>query len=262
MADVPSTSRAGRARRWLRRNRRDDRGATMVEAAFVTPVFVLVLFGVIEFSGYVGAATGANAAVKAGARMATVQGNNGLADMHILRRMEREGAGMVASNDVIQEIKIWHASSRDEDPPETCNASTECNHYQDPNQPGGAYELAGLKTTLEDSDGSGPAPMDTNHADCYFGWGTGITDAGGCSDAGTRLDGGWPAPHRRILEKNPNTSGCPSPPQPSQPSQCDTTDLVGIWIKVRHDYYTGFFGQSVTVTSKTVAKIEPQGYDG
>lgn len=237
----------------------------MVEAAFVTPVFIMLLFGIFEFSGFVAAATGANAAVKAGGRMATVMGDNPMADRNILNRMNREGAGLVSSRDIIEEIKIWHASGPNDSPPTTCNAASECNHYVNPNQPvgfgggGGAYKLAALPLT---TDSSPAAAMGPAYAECYFGYGSGQDNGGGaCPDSG-RLDSGWPPKNssnpllsRRILEKSPDHVGsCAN-------RQCDTTDLVGIWIKVRHDYYTGFFGQSVTVTSKTVAKIEPQGYD-
>lgn len=234
----------------------------MVEAAFITPVFVLLLFGLFEFSGYVAAATGANAAVKAGARMATIAGSDAMADRSILNRMNREGAGLVASNDVVEAIKIWDADTRGEDPPadSQCNITGgTCNLYTNPNQgpasaSSGAYILAALPLT---GDSDPTAIMAPNYADCYFGYGWGLdADASGtnCLES-DRLDQGWPTKDRRILEKSPNHKGaCPG-------RQCDTTDMVGIWIKVRHEYYTGFFGKSVTVTSKTIAKIEPQGYD-
>jgi hypothetical protein len=224
----------------------------MVEAAFVTPVFVVLLFGLFEFSGYVSAASGANAAVKAGSRMATIAGSDAMADRSILNRMNREGAGLVASNDIIEEIKIWHAASRDSDPPATCDAASQCDHYVDPNQAGGAYHKAALPLTTDEDP---TAAMSPGYADCYFGYGWGVAaDTSGCLEA-NRLDKGWPTKDRRILEKSPNHLGT------CVDRQCDTTDLVGIWIKVRHVYYTGIFGKNVTVTAKTVAKIEPQGYD-
>lgn len=256
MTDTPNMRRdcptdpPGRLRAWLARRRRDDRGATLVEAAFVTPVFVLMLFGIFEFSGYVAAVTGANAAIKAGARMATVQGNAPMADREILRRMSVEGSGLVASNDVIEEIKIWHASALDEAPPTSCNAASQCNDYLNPNQSGGAYSRANLPLM---DDSTPTAALDPNVAECFFGYDTGMSTVD-CPDS-ARYDKGWPPKTRRILEKAPDHVGA------CVGRQCDTTDLVGIWIKVRHDYYTGFFGQSVTVTSKTIAKIEPQGYD-
>ncbi len=254
MADVPPTSRAGRARSVCLGRRRDDRGATMAEAALVMPVFVLLLFGLFEFSGYIGAATGANAAVKAGARMATVSGDDPMADANILDRMNMEGAGLVASNDVVEEIKIWKAAGKDDEPPETCNDASNCNHYVNPNQPGGAYGKASLPLTTEEDP---TATMSPDYADCHFGYGSGASEENGCTEA-NRLDSGWPPGDRRIMTKNPNNPACG--PNPSLP-ECQPTDMVGLWIKVRHDYYTGFFGESVTVTSKTIVQIEPQRYD-
>ncbi len=32
-------------------------------------------------------------------------------------------------------------------------------------------------------------------------------------------------------------------------------------MQVTHNYYTGFFGSQVTVTTQTISAIEPQGYD-
>lgn len=255
--DDRSANASARSRGWAARGRRDDRGATMAEAAFVTPVFILLIFGIIEFSGYVAARTGANAAVKAGARMATVAGSDAMADREILNRMDAEGAGLVAANDDIEEVKIWRASGPDEEPPAVCEASTDCNLYGQPNGPGGAYFLAGQPLS---TDPDQTPPVNPNNADCYFGFDRGLDNGADCLD-GDRLDQGWPTKARRTLERSPTNTSCPSSPTPSSPPECQSTDYVGIWIKVRHDFWTGLFGDSVTVTSKTIAKIEPQGYD-
>lgn len=256
MADSPdmrhgqTAGQPGRLRARFRRRHRGDGGVAMIEAALVVPVFILLIFGIVEFSGYVSAKTAANAAVKAGARMAVVQGNSPMADREILHRMSTEGAGLVASNDVIEEIKIWKADSVDDDPPSNCSAATFCNRYVKPNQAGGAYHYADLPLTT-DTD---PAkPMGPDYADCYFG-ATSSTDLNCTGGPYTRLDGGWPPDSRRTLEKPPGTNTC------NDDSVCPP-DLVGIWIKVRHQYYTQFFGSSVTVESKTISAIEPQGYD-
>jgi hypothetical protein len=219
----------------------------MVEAAFVTPVFVVLIFSVIEFSGYVAATTGANAAVKAGARMATVAGNDPMADRRILTRMSREGSGLVSSNDVIERVKIWKASGPDDDPPETCNASTHCNLYEDPNQDGGAYSKAHLPLTTDEDP---VATMTPAYADYWFG-------CQGAADptADHKLDCGWPPTSRRIMQRSPSHIG------PCAGVVCDPPDRVGIWVQVRHNYYTGLFGQYSIVTSKTISAIEPQEYD-
>ncbi|MBS1847686.1 MAG: pilus assembly protein [Actinobacteria bacterium] len=258
------TRRSGPLARLRERiKRRNDRGATLVEAAFVTPVFVMMLFGIFEFSGYVSAVTGANAATKAGARMATVMGNDPMADRAILKRMSIEGAGLVSSNDVILQIKIWKASGPNDSAPATCNAASLCNLYLNPNQTGGAYSKARLPLTTDPPNSiNSPATMSPSYAQCYFGYGSpGMDNPGlGCPDS-SRLDKGWPPGTRRVLIKNPNNPTCPNPPTVGQPVTCNMSDYVGIWVQVRHRYYTGFFGSAVTVTSQVVATIEPQGYD-
>ncbi len=83
-------ARTGKHRSWAAR-RRNDEGATMVEAAFVMPIFVLFLFGIIEFSGFLLSKEGTTNAVQAGARTASVQGNDAMADQQILVRLARRG---------------------------------------------------------------------------------------------------------------------------------------------------------------------------
>ncbi len=39
----------------------------------------------------------------------------------------------------------------------------------------------------------------------------------------------------------------------------DPPDYVGIWVSVQHDYVTGLFGGSSTITDQTIMRIEPQG---
>lgn len=255
-ARASSIDRRGRFRAWLRRRRRDDRGVTLVEAAFITPVFMLMIFGIVEFSGYVMSRTSANAAVKAGTRASVVWGNKSMADREILKRMSQEGAGLVAGNDVIDEIKIWHADGFGDKPPEVCDESTECNWYENPNQPGGAYKLANLMTTEEAGQS-----MNRQMADCYFGFGAGLESNGSeCTDEGYREDSGWPTGDRRVLEKHPDHSGTCIDPDDGH-DMCASTDYVGIWMKVTHHYWTGFFGNAVTFETQAISKIESQNYD-
>ncbi len=251
------------------RRNRNDRGATLVEAAFVMPVFVLVIFGIFEFSGNIMARTGANAAVKAGARMATVQGSAPMADRAILNRMANEGAGI--SQDHIEQIVIWRVNgnspsdARQKTPPAVCtNAASgfriaisasatgghPCNVYNDPQDTGaGAYKRAKLPLT---TDTDPPAsPLTSSYADYYFGCDS-VNDS---ANVPNKLDCGWEPTTRRQIEKSPtHVGGCTG-------NVCNPTDVVGIYIRVRHENYTGFFGTGVTVESSTYAAIEPQGYD-
>lgn len=237
----------GRLRARLR-SRRDDRGSTLVEAAIVMPVFILIIFGIFEFSGSIMAKTGTGSAAKAGARMAVITGNAPMADRGILLRMAREGAGI--QQDHIDRIVIWHATGPLDNNPATACPSTStpgCNVYQDPQTPGtGAFARAKLPLALV-----GFSPTSGN-ADYYFGCNT-TDDA---ANVAHKIDCGWEPHTRRILEKAPGYT-CLSSSDP----KCAGTDFVGISVQVTHAYYTGFFGTQTQVVSTTVVAIEPQGYD-
>jgi Flp pilus assembly protein TadG len=60
-------------RRPTRRSARSQRGAVAVEAALVTPLLFLLVFGIIEFGMLFKDSLGASSAVRAGARMASAE---------------------------------------------------------------------------------------------------------------------------------------------------------------------------------------------
>jgi Flp pilus assembly protein TadG len=209
----------------------------MVEAAFVMPIFVLFLFGIIEFSGFLLSKEGTTNAAQAGARMASVQGKDAMADQQILVRLSAEAAGI--PNGEIKQVIIWHASGPSDTPPAACLAVTgnggvtdngpaddvgACNVYGDPQAPGGAFSLA---------NGTTPAT--------YFG----------CPLSGPttgQLDCSWNPVNRKTQQQKPGTVGTATP------------DYVGIYIKAVHRYYTGLFGSTVNVTDQSIGKIEPGSY--
>jgi len=237
----------------MARRRRDDRGSTLVEAAFVMPVFILMIFGIFEFSGMVMARTGAGASVKGGARMAVVAGSDAMSDQRILLRMAKDGAGV--SQDTVTRVVIWKASAAGDSPPAACLTSSVsltsdlCNVYVDPQDPStGAYTRAKLPMTPD-----GQTPTSAN-ADYYFGCDT--SSGAGLVDAPHKLDCGWEPHTRRILTQSPAYT-CVGANDP----KCRPTDLVGIYIQVDHKFYTGFFGSHALYSNKTISAIEPQGYE-
>jgi len=221
----------------------------MVEAAFVMPIFVLFLFGIIEFSGYLLTKEGTTNTVQAGARMASVQGNDAMSDQQILARMADESGGI--PNGEIKQIIIWHASGPSDTPPATCLAGTgvsdggvytpgpgvynpststgdkvgACNVYADPQAAGGAFALA-----------KGTTPT------AYFG-------CPNQASPGLYVDCSWPAAHRQSVQQKPGTGVAHT---------ATTPDYVGIYVKALHRYYTGLFGSVVTVTDQSIGKIEPE----
>ena len=116
----PHGARGTRRSRWHCRG--DDSGATLVETAFVMPIFMVIIFGIFEFSGLIMTKTGASSAINGGVRMAVVMGDGTSgtvgADRDILRSIARDGGGL--SQDQIQQIVIWNATGPGDSVPAAC----------------------------------------------------------------------------------------------------------------------------------------------
>jgi Flp pilus assembly protein TadG len=85
-----------------------DRGAVIAEAALLTPIFVALLFGILEFGGaYRDYLTLANA-TSVGARQAAIQGNSVSADWYILNAIKKATAAMPQSQ--ILAVVVYDAS--------------------------------------------------------------------------------------------------------------------------------------------------------
>lgn len=86
--------------RKLRRNQR-ERGAAVVEAALIAPIFLLVLFGVIEISSYIFDVNAARNGARDGAREASTWASGSLADQNALLKARRSLGGMSKRVDAV-----------------------------------------------------------------------------------------------------------------------------------------------------------------
>jgi hypothetical protein len=117
---------------WMRsaRSRRSERGASLVEAAFVTTLFFLFLFGAIEGGyGLHERLSVANMAL-VGARSASGNGADVLADYLVLRSV-KGGSGGVASTQVTT-IVVYKATTPAATVPTACKTASVagvCNRY-------------------------------------------------------------------------------------------------------------------------------------
>ncbi len=225
-----------------------DRGAALVEAVFVVPVLIFLIFAIIEIGGVLKSYSGAASAVRLGGRSASLAASAPMADAQILAIVADQAATM--GNEDIELVVVWHASGPGDLPPAGClpsNTSTPntatvgqagspaygigaCNAYVAPSMAGGAFAMA--KGTAQE-----PATY-------YFGC-AGPDDPA----ASHKLDCNWPGSTRVVLT---------SPRGSSNPH---STDYVGLYVRARHGYYTGIVGTSVTITDQSITLIEPQGYD-
>jgi hypothetical protein len=122
----------------LRRHRRlrGSRGATIVEAAIVTPVLMLFVFGVFEFGfafrDYLAVAN----STRDGVREASVSGNVTDADFRMIKAMDKAAAAL--PNSSIERIVVFRASGPDDVIPDACKTTTSaatlvansCNYYE------------------------------------------------------------------------------------------------------------------------------------
>jgi hypothetical protein len=108
-----------------------ERGSTLVEAAFVAPIFFLLIFGIIEVGGaYKDKLTLSNA-VTSGARTGSAAADDGLADYNILQAVKK--AVVAAPRSSIQYIVVFNAGGPNGVPDSACKAGTpvdgKCNVY-------------------------------------------------------------------------------------------------------------------------------------
>ena len=94
--------------------RRRERGAAAVEAVLVTPIFVLLVLGIIEFALFFQNNLSASDAVKAGVRMASAEGRNANFAQDAADRVATAGGAMNKNN--IEELWVYKANATDEFP--------------------------------------------------------------------------------------------------------------------------------------------------
>jgi Flp pilus assembly protein TadG len=110
-----------------------DTGAVLAEAALITPFFITMLFGLMEFGGaFRDYLTTANAAL-VGTRQAAIQGNAADADWNVIQAIKKATQAMPLTD--IDYIVIFKASGPTTPVPAACmtasvsGGSNPCNRY-------------------------------------------------------------------------------------------------------------------------------------
>lgn len=104
--------------------RRSERGATLVETAFVLPVILMLAVGMAEVGlAMISQMTGANA-VREGARVAAAGRDNASVELAIIRAVEQAMCGL-ESGDLVR-LEIYRADAAGE----PVNATTQLNAYE------------------------------------------------------------------------------------------------------------------------------------
>ncbi len=187
--------------------RHRERGTTILEAAIITPLFFLLLFGIVEVGGAYKDKLAIGNAVTAGARTGSAAADDALADYQILRAVEK--ALSAAPKSSIEYIVVFNAGSVDGVPDPQCKTGSavpgKCNVY-----------------TVADFD----------EPQSKFG----------CK-IGEDLDRFYCPSNRKVVL----TAANGGPP-----------DVLGVWIKMQHAYFTRFIAQSVSLTDQSVITVEPR----
>ena len=223
-----------------------------VEAGIVLPLLFFLLFAVIETGGLLRSYSTTANGVRAGGRMAAVQGSDSAADQMIMERIADETAGLGGAQ--IQYIIIWNngrpdvnqsllnaciAIAESSSTPNTSSmgvsdggtgADGACNVYVRPQAAGGAFQMARGQLA--------------NPPDYYFGC-TGSGDSG----AAHRVDCRWPTQNR-------DTRVSPRILPPGSTTRL-TPDYLGVYVKVQHRSLSGVIGSTVMITDQTVNLLEP-----
>lgn len=198
----------------------------MVEAAFVTPVFFLLIFGIIEFGFLFRNYLAVSNAASQGARAASVAGDDADADFFTLRSLQH-GLAAIDLQD-LETLVIYEASGPDDPPPANCIGPSGASQAPSAGQRGcNVYNAFSLSLGLVEDDGAG---------------GTQPTNNFGCVPA-TGTD---PASVDIVF--------CPTDRDPRLPDP----DYIGVYVAVNHQMITGFFGQTRTLTDSKVIRLEPE----
>ncbi|MBK5223974.1 MAG: pilus assembly protein [Acidimicrobiia bacterium] len=124
----PSAPTGARSAR--RHGRWRDRGAAVVEAAFVAPIFFVLIFGIMEFGfAFQERLTTVNMS-QTGARTGASAADDPLADYRILRKIRTESASVPAAR--ITHIVVYKATGPGSVVPEACKMNPQtgiCNLY-------------------------------------------------------------------------------------------------------------------------------------
>lgn len=118
------------ARRRARRAEGSERGAALIEAALITPIFLLVIFSIFEMGLLFRDSLTTDSASREGARAASTRGDRGDADYYIIRTIEHglEAMGL----ERLQYVVVFKATGPNDTVPAACRVASQtdlCNRY-------------------------------------------------------------------------------------------------------------------------------------
>ena len=210
---------------------RGDDGSVIAEAALVTPLFILLLFGALEFGGafrdYLTLSNGS----LAGTRMAAIQGNAADADWNLVQSVKKAMNAMPLYQ--IKKVVVYRLSPVSASPGAGQCVSTQCPTTSVP-----ASCLTAIQGVAGVCNVYGPTELALVSATVPASWNT-------CPGTPSQA---YPAsyfcPTTRVVSTTGNAGFGP--------------DYVGVYVEITHPWITGLFGSSVKMSDTSVTRLEPQ----
>jgi len=197
-----------------------DEGAALVEAAFVTPVLLFLLLGILESGLLFRTYMTLSASTQDGARTAAILGNDPGTDYEIISDVKKAMGAI--PRDQILNLVVFKAVAT---PPSASVAPAAC-----------ANSVVRTQVT-----GSAPCntyvPLTDWDADLFP-----LVNKPLYNCTATGYSRGY-CPDTRSVAVNPD------PPGP---------DYLGIYISVNHKYISKLFGSTKTLSETTITRLEPQ----
>lgn len=223
------------------RHRSGQRGMALVEAAFVTPVFLMLIMALAETGLFMRNYLGVANTVRAGARTASAAGSALVADLYLVNSMGQESSAIPRG--AIQYIVVYKATGYGAGPvddgvagvPAGCLAGQPraglCNVYTPVHFTMAAEQIAEeTRHKAEVASGNTGDVLDLNKI--WFG----------CLTTG---------PH---ANNSPDRFWCPN----TRKDTYGSSDYVGVYMKIDHQWLTKIFGNSRSISDQSVIRIEPK----
>lgn len=203
----------------------------ILEAAFVTPVFFLLIFAILEVGLAMNDYLALSSTVRAGSRSASASANDTKADLYTVLGIARESTAIDERS--IVRVVVYKPSTFGEEPTTNCKNGipssatvSPCNVYTPQDFDRAREQVEEETDALEEN-----RPVDTSKI--FFGCGPSAPDRH------------WCPTDRNVRLSNPAIAGYQGP------------DYVGVWMRIEHPSVSRIF-PDLTFEDHSVIRLEPR----
>ncbi len=229
-------------RRSLKRSHRGerDRGATLIEAAIVMPVLMLIIFSVLEMGMLFRNYLSVTQLTRDGARSASAFGRDYDADFRTMSTIQHT-VNVITSGEV-KRVVLFDATDGRENArvPDICTTADPSN----PNAINPAPANLDANIFKHDQDLTSAEANAITRCNIFTPDTWLDADRYGCDDLGNAGE-----------DPDFDLNWCPFV---RDVSAKDGTDYVGVWVEFEHNWVTGLFGDSQTITETMIMRLEPK----